>query len=191
MQEGYERRRRVRGVTPELLAAAKELRHRMTPAEQVLWRALQNRQLGGLRFRNQYPVGPFVLDFYCPAYKLVIEVDGSIHEQQTEQDAARTEHLEAYGYRVLRFHNDEVLTNLAGVLERILLVATEARPQDYQGENGPESSTNAETAAALTPPRIGGLGGQNGNADRTQHRGSSPRHHNHPLHQWRVCRDAQ
>jgi hypothetical protein len=66
MQEGYERRRRVRGVTPELLAAAKELRHRMTPAEQVLWRALQNRQLGGLRFRNQYPVGPFVLDFYCP-----------------------------------------------------------------------------------------------------------------------------
>jgi very-short-patch-repair endonuclease len=120
------------------VVAAKELRHRMTLAEQVLWRALQNRQLSGLRFRNQHPVGPFVLDFYRPACKLVIEVGGGVHDRQAEQDAARIEHLEAYGYRVWRFRNEEVLMNLANVLERILLVATEAQPQDYQGEHRPD-----------------------------------------------------
>ncbi len=110
---------RIRGTTPEVTAAARDLRAKLTPAEQVLWGALQRRQLHGLKFRCQHPVGPLVLDFYCPEHKLVIEVDGPIHDSQGEQDEARTQHLAAYGYRVLRFRNDEVLNALGSVSARI------------------------------------------------------------------------
>ena len=92
----------------------------MTTAEQVLWQALRGRQLGGLRFRSQHPVGPFVLDFYCAAAKLIIEVDGSVHEQQREQDQARNEHLQQYGYRILRFTNEQVLGDLDTVMDQII-----------------------------------------------------------------------
>src|SRR5919107_5564400 len=112
MNGGGVERRRIRGASEGFVAGAKELRRNLTPAEQVLWAALRGRRAGGLRFRCQHPVGPSVLDFFCPAAKLVIEVDGPIHEEQREQDQARTEHLEAYGYRVLRFINQEVMTNL-------------------------------------------------------------------------------
>ncbi len=113
------RPRRFRGTTPELEQAARCLRERLTPAEAKLWDALQCRQLGGLKFRCQHPVGQFILDFYCPAQKLVVEVDGVIHEQQQDYDLARTVQLEAFGYRVLRFTNEEVLSDLPSVLERI------------------------------------------------------------------------
>lgn len=76
--------------------------------------------MGGLKFRAQHPVGPFILDFYCPAYKLVIELDGGVHEKQAEYDEARTRHLNEYNYRVIRFRNEEVLEDLPSVLERIL-----------------------------------------------------------------------
>lgn len=98
----------------------------MTAAEQVLWEALRDKKLGGLRFRAQHPVGQFILDFYCPACKLAVELDGSIHEGRAEEDAARTTHLRAYSYRVLRFQNEEVLTNLASVTARILGAAKES-----------------------------------------------------------------
>lgn len=94
------------------------LRRRMTPAEQVLWQALRRRELG-IRFRRQHPVGRTILDFYAPACKLVVEVDGPIHAYQRERDEARTKHLEAYGYTVMRITNNEVMNNLGGVLERI------------------------------------------------------------------------
>jgi very-short-patch-repair endonuclease len=96
----------------------------MTPAEQRLWQALQGRRLGGLRFRRQHPVGPFILDFYCPACRLVIEVDGGVHDGQVEYDEARTQQLAAHGYRVFRFRNEEVMTDLPAVLSRILHAAT-------------------------------------------------------------------
>ena len=123
---------RVRGTSQPTQAAARELRRSLTPAEQALWRALQGRRLAGLKFRRQHAVGPFVLDFYCPSAKLVVEVDGPIHDTRAEQDAARTEHMQAFGYRVLRFRNEEVLTNLDVVLERI---AQEAAPlhSSYSG----------------------------------------------------------
>ena len=119
----------VRGVSPELRLAAAQLRGQMTPAEQVLWEALREKKLAGLRFRAQHPVGQFILDFYCPACKLGIELDGSVHDNTAEEDAARTAHLEAYGYRVLRFQNSEVLTEIAAVLARILAAAREAAPE--------------------------------------------------------------
>ena len=111
--------RRVRRVTRPLVEAAQQLRRALTPAERVLWEALRSRQMAGLRFRCQHAVGPFVLDFLCPTARLVIEVDGSIHDQQVEQDKARTQHLEAYGYRVIRFRNGEVLHDLPTVLAQI------------------------------------------------------------------------
>jgi very-short-patch-repair endonuclease len=92
----------------------------MTPAEAQLWRALRRRQMAGLKFRCQHPVGRFIVDFYCPACKLVIEVDGDIHTQQKTYDQARTEQLQAFGYQVLRFTNEEVLNDLPSVLIRIL-----------------------------------------------------------------------
>jgi len=72
---------RIRGTTPEIEAAARRLRRNMTPAEQKLWNALRGKQLDGLKFRAQHPVGPFVLDFWCPARKLVVEVDGGVADR--------------------------------------------------------------------------------------------------------------
>ena len=119
---------RLRGTTPEVEAGARDLRWKMTPAEHRLWQALRVCQLGDLKFRRQHPVGPFVLDFYCPSCKLGIELDGDVHESQVEQDEARTRHLESYGYRILRFRNEEVLRELPNVLERILQAAAQAGP---------------------------------------------------------------
>ena len=115
--------RRLRGASEGVVAGAKLLRGELTPAERSLWQALRGRKVSGLRFRCQHAVGPFVLDFFCPAAKLVIEVDGPIHKQQREQDAARTEHLEQHDYRVLRFTNDQVLTDLDTVLSTIVSAA--------------------------------------------------------------------
>ncbi|WP_420128758.1 endonuclease domain-containing protein [Longimicrobium sp.] len=92
-------------------------------AEEVLWGALQKKQVAGLKFRRQHPVDRFVLDFYCPSHKLVIEVDGGVHDQQAERDAERTKVLQAYGYRVLRFRNEQVLHELPKVVQEIAAAA--------------------------------------------------------------------
>ena len=112
---------RYRGNTAELQQAARSLRKAQTSAEEVLWEALRDRQLGGIKFRRQYACLRFIFDFYCPAARLVIELDGSIHDEQSqrERDAARTEALEARRYRVIRFRNDEVFHDLSSVLARI------------------------------------------------------------------------
>jgi very-short-patch-repair endonuclease len=116
---------RIRGTTPEIEAAAKRLRKNLTPAEARLWQALRNKQLEGLKFRCQHPVGNFILDFYCAGCKLVVEVDGEIHDQQIEYDEERTSKLAEYGYRVLRFSNEQVLNNLTEVLSEIKQVAVD------------------------------------------------------------------
>ncbi len=103
---------RIRGTTPEIEAAARRLRNNLTPAEARLWSALRNKQLEGLRFRCQHPVGNFILDFYCPACKLAIEVDGDIHDRTSEYDNIRSAKLAQYGYKVLRFSNEQVITGL-------------------------------------------------------------------------------
>ena len=119
---------RIRGTTPEIEAAARRLRRNMTPAEKKLWQALKGKKLGGLKFRTQHPVGPLILDFYCPACKLVVELDGGVHEEQAEYDEARTRHLNEYNYRVIRFRNEEVLEDLPPVLEQILEAARGSPP---------------------------------------------------------------
>ena len=81
---------RFRKNTVQLQERARELRKAMTQAEQVLWKALRGRRMAGLRFRRQHPVGRFILDFYCPAAKLGLEVDGGIHDGQAERDEERS-----------------------------------------------------------------------------------------------------
>jgi BirA family biotin operon repressor/biotin-[acetyl-CoA-carboxylase] ligase len=89
----------------------------MTDAERRLWARLRGRQLGNVKFVKQFPVGPFVADFAARSLKLVIELDGGQHSEG--KDAARTKLIEAHGYRVIRFWNNEVMQNIEGVLEVI------------------------------------------------------------------------
>jgi very-short-patch-repair endonuclease len=96
---------------------ARGLRLRSTPAERVLWKLLRDRRLGGAKFRRQAPVGPFFADFFGHEAMLVIEADGGHHP--TPRDPARDEFLRACGYRVLRFRNDDVLSNPADLAQRI------------------------------------------------------------------------
>jgi len=103
----------------KLKLLAREKRHTPTPAEESLWQRLRDNQLGGYNFRRQHALGRFIVDFYCRAAKLVIEVDGSIHEQTPVEDALRQAYLESLGLRVIRFLNDEVLNEITTVLDRI------------------------------------------------------------------------
>lgn len=98
---------------------ARELRQRMTDAEQRLWYHLRARRLGGFKFRRQHAVGPYVVDFVCKEAKLIVEADGGQHAADGARDARRTRYLENRGYRVLRFWNDEVLRDTRAVLEGI------------------------------------------------------------------------
>jgi very-short-patch-repair endonuclease len=98
---------------------ARRLRTTPTDAEMRLWSRLRRRQLAGFRFRRQHPMGPYVVDFFCPDTKLVVEVDGGQHADSAT-DAVRTRWLEARGYRVVRFWNNDVLANTEGVLLAIL-----------------------------------------------------------------------
>ncbi|MBE7471163.1 MAG: DUF559 domain-containing protein [Anaerolineales bacterium] len=108
-------------LPPALKARARELRRNATDAEKLLWQLLRNRQLAGAKFRRQYPLGGFILDFYCHEARLALELDGSQHAQpeQAQYDAARTQALTAEGIRVLRFWNNEVLQQTESVLEAI------------------------------------------------------------------------
>ena len=99
---------------------ARELRSNMTDAEALLWVNLRNRQLGGEKFRRQHQIGSFYVDFVSVRSRLIIEVDGSQHVTDLEADNKRTEYLTSKGYRVLRFWNEEVLTEMETVLEVIL-----------------------------------------------------------------------
>lgn len=110
---------------PILKDRRRDLRRRETDAETYLWRKLKNKALQGLKFWRQYSVGPYVLDFYCPSKRLAIELDGDQHaeEESIRYDRERTNYLESKSIRVLRFWNNEILTNREGVLKRILEMA--------------------------------------------------------------------
>jgi very-short-patch-repair endonuclease len=112
----------MKGQTNQKLLRAKlqqKLRRNPTDAEQRLWKHLRARQMGGFRFRRQHPYGDYVLDFVCLEAMLVIEVDGGQHDAQSDQDEARTAVLNAAGFTVLRFWNNEVLNETEAVKEAI------------------------------------------------------------------------
>jgi very-short-patch-repair endonuclease len=110
-----------------LTSVARILRRDRTEAEARLWRYLRNRQMEGAKFRFQAPVGSYVADFLCVEARLIVELDGGQHGVQIEKDAARTKALEAAGYTVIRFWNNEVLANTEGVLETIRLAVLNAK----------------------------------------------------------------
>jgi len=97
----------------------RKLRHCMTDAERLLWQALRSRQVDGVKFRRQHPFDDFILDFVCLEKKLVVEIDGGQHIERQVLDKARSERLEKAGFRVLRFWNNEVLSQIEAVKERI------------------------------------------------------------------------
>ena len=101
------------------IARARELRRAMTAAEALLWQQLRGNRLNGLHFRRQQVIDGFIVDFYCHAAALIVEVDGGVHEAQTEYDAARDEILSLRGFRILRVSNEEVEQDRKGVLARI------------------------------------------------------------------------
>ena len=100
---------------------AKALRQSSTEAEEKLWRELRNRKLNGLKFRRQHPIDKWIVDFYCHEKKLVIELDGSVHNEKeiAEYDAGREKDLKELGMNVIRFRNEEVMTNVESVLKSI------------------------------------------------------------------------
>ncbi len=110
---------RSQKVPEPLLAAARTLRSRQTPAEQYLWQHLRASQLDGHRFRRQQPVAPYIADFYCTMARLIIELDGPIHETQREYDQERDAYLAAHDLRILRFPNDAILNDLDSALRTI------------------------------------------------------------------------
>mgnify|MGYP003947218511 CR=1 FL=1 len=100
---------------------ARELRQRQTRAEEALWKALRGRRLDGLKFRRQHPVGRYFADFACEPLRLVVELDGGVHDQDEAHlnDYLRQQEMEALGWCVLRFPNERVLSDIAGVLGEI------------------------------------------------------------------------
>ena len=110
-------------VSPEIqrkmLEIAREFRKEPTKSEDILWQALRGKRLDGIKFRRQQPIGFFVVDFYNSVYRLVVEVDGPIHDNQVEADRARQDVLEVLGLNVLRIKSETVEKNLPAALNEI------------------------------------------------------------------------
>jgi len=106
---------------PYLKNRRTELRNNLTPAEAVLWKALKGSALMDRKFRRQHSIENYIADFYCPEEKLIIELDGGVHNDpiQSMNDAERTQRLTQLGYTVLRFRNDTVFSNLPAVFDEI------------------------------------------------------------------------
>ena len=110
------------GMGGMIRSYARQLRQNPTEAERCLWRHLRLRQLGAYRFRRQQPLGPYIVDFVCLEKRLIVELDGGQHSDQTAEDAERTAWLAAQGFHVLRFWNHEVLRDIEAVKAAILQV---------------------------------------------------------------------
>ena len=106
---------------------AKQFRKNPTPQEKLLWQSLRRRRLGGYYFRRQYVIDPFIVDFCCVKVRVVVELEGSVHDQQREYDHHRSVWLQDRGYTVLRFSNSEVEKNLELVLGKIMRVCEDSK----------------------------------------------------------------
>jgi very-short-patch-repair endonuclease len=106
-------------TTPRIFKRAKELHRNMTEFETKLWSRLRAHRMGGVHFRNQHAIGNYIVDFCAPRLKLIIELDGSHHLEQTDYDAERTTFLESKGYKVIRFWNNDVMNDIESVLNVI------------------------------------------------------------------------
>ena len=126
---------------------ARRLRKEETLAEKRLWEQLRNRSLDGHKFVRQVPVGPYIADFMCRAEKLIVEADGATHstDAEVERDRIRTQYLEAQGYRIHRFQNDEIVNGLDEVLSLIRnALARIPSPPPSQRDGSPSSPASRE-----------------------------------------------
>jgi very-short-patch-repair endonuclease len=103
-------------IRRKMVEVARQFRKEPTPSEALLWRAVRGKKLAGIKFRRQQPIGPFVVDFYAPACRLIVEVDGPIHASQRAADEERQEILEMLGFHIIRFRATEVERDLPTVL---------------------------------------------------------------------------
>jgi type I restriction enzyme R subunit len=110
--------------SPERRELCRELRRRNTPAEEFFWELVCDHRFDGLKFRRQHPIGQFVVDFYCSEHRVVIELDGPVHESQTDQDRARDDAIKRTNIRIIRIKNDEVLDDPVGVLNHLRKLMT-------------------------------------------------------------------
>lgn len=108
-----------RQTREKLIECARKMRKEPTYAESLLWNELRKERLAGFKFRRQHIIQTFIVDFYCPAAKLVIEIDGDIHETQLEYDQVRETDLHTMGYQILRFTNEEVINDMVNVIGEI------------------------------------------------------------------------
>ena len=127
-----------RAFYDDIKAHARAMRKRPTEAEKLLWRQLRGKQFNGFKFRRQHPIDRFIVDFYCRAARLVIEVDGSAHDalEAAAYDEARQQFLEKQGLRLLRFSNEQVIKDTESVLQAISKVLC-----------GREAAARGDTAA--------------------------------------------
>jgi len=139
---GFKRSRTDFNNLPHLRTFRSELRSNLTPAEAAFWTIVKNSQLDGRKFRRQHSVGRYILDFYCPAERLAIELDGEVHfnERAEEYDRERKLFLEHYGIKVLRFENKLVFQDREGIVEII------------KRHWGWRERTTPSAEAASTPP---------------------------------------
>ena len=107
---------------------ARGLRRRQTDAERRLWARLRDRRLLGAKFTRQMPIGPYIVDFCCRETKLIVELDGGQHVARADYDTGRTAFLQALGFRVLRFWDNEALSNADGMVQRIAEALSSTRP---------------------------------------------------------------
>lgn len=109
------------GAKPEIFDRARQLRKDSTEAEEKLWKRLRNRKFEGLKFRRQHPINQFIVDFYCHEKRLVVEVDGGIHNdiEVKERDEGREAELQNFGLRIIRFKNEEIMNDMKQVLEKL------------------------------------------------------------------------
>jgi len=110
-----------KGASPQIFSNAKKLRENQTEAEEKFWLAVKDNQIEGYKFRRQHPLSIYVVDFYCHALQLVIEIDGEYHlsEEQQILDKQRTADIEFQGLKVVRFTNDEIMSNLEEAIDKI------------------------------------------------------------------------
>ncbi len=123
---------------------AKALRRNATDTERAPWYRIRAQRLAGLKFGRQQPIGCYIVDFVCHEMKLIIELDGGQHAEQVVSDRLRTRFLESRGYRILRFWNDEVLKNMEGVLEAVLLDVSRARRRSPSPQPHPPQGRGAK-----------------------------------------------
>jgi len=119
MKKDFPHKKVPSGIKRKTLEVARQFRREPTRSEHLLWQALRGKKLEGVKFRRQQPIGNFVVDFYNSTYRLVIEVDGSVHNKQLEYDQARQDILEEMGLNVLRVKAEVVEKNIAQVLGEI------------------------------------------------------------------------